>query len=92
MAIKGALIFLFKLKLTLFICKQSAQVRDYGESEKKTLIYIYIVFRVLSQIPSKSKSPKSKGMKESKNVEEVRPATSLPTPDEPSDEEKEKMS
>jgi hypothetical protein len=54
-----------------------------------------IAFRVLSQIPSKSKlssAKKPKGLKEAKNVEEINPATSLPTPDQPSDEEKEKMS
>jgi hypothetical protein len=60
--------------------------------------YTNISFRVLSNIPSKSKSfstKKPKGLKEPKNVEEISPAlkeSSLPSPEEASDEEKEKLS
>ncbi|CAB3985779.1 Hypothetical predicted protein [Paramuricea clavata] len=66
--------------------------------EKVSRMFEDVKTRVLSNIPSKSKSfstKKPKGLKEPKNVEEISPAlreSSLPSPEEASDEEKEKMS
>ena len=60
------------------------------------VLYLNLIYRVLSNIPSKSKSSakKPKVLKESKNVEDISPAleeNSLPSSHEPVDEEKEKM-